>query len=264
MNYWTKLSLQKATSDNYLDNIFDIYNSKFVFNKRSVTVDADKLKKYYDAHDNKNLMLELFKYDRFPVNNSYVAFLRKNPEAIDKNPKIVNLICDQLYTIGFDKMISRIKKAKEPSRQLGNSFKEWVLEGHLGKKIVHNEKDFIKDNSDKVFIASDTVLRHFANDYLGYTGDRGIDIIAMKDKTVYLVEVKLLSNYGGAQENNMATALDLLKRKYTNNVTEYNIKSIAVLDGICWLNSNNKLHKKIINSNSLIMSALELKDFLEK
>ena len=76
----------------------------------------------------------------------------------------------------------------------------------------------------------------------------------------YLIgEAKFLSDFGGHQDAQLEDAVLTL--------TAPNVKAtkIAILDGVCWLKTNNKMYKAITEEycEENIMSALLLKDFIK-
>ncbi len=55
-----------------------------------------------------------------------MAFLRKKPFSPEYNPKTVERIAQELYSMGFEKMIEGIEEPVEFNRQIGVLFKRWL------------------------------------------------------------------------------------------------------------------------------------------
>jgi hypothetical protein len=217
MTEWTKKSVELATATSYLDDIAGVYPVSFEFADRKLEYSENALKKVYDSKDPVKLIQALLRYDKFPINNYMVPFFRKNPSAIAKNPKTANKIANYIYTIGFPKLVRKLKKAPEPSKP---------------------------------------------SDYLGYTGKRGLDIIAMVGGNIIVGEAKYIGDFGGSQNNQEFVALNLCHNKFSGNITGRKIIPVAILDGVCYI-KGTKSNKNIFHSNKYIMSSLVLKDFFD-
>jgi hypothetical protein len=81
----------------------------------------------FKRKNNEELIRQLFKLDLFPIKDSYVAFLKKDNSAIERNPKTINRLCGRLYEMGLDKIYERCSEPKETNRQIGPMFKNWLL-----------------------------------------------------------------------------------------------------------------------------------------
>jgi hypothetical protein len=262
MTEWTKKSVELATATSYLDDIAGVYPVSFEFADRKLEYSENALKKVYDSKDPVKLIQALLRYDKFPINNYMVPFFRKNPSAIAKNPKTANKIANYIYTIGFPKLVRKLKKAPEPSKRMGGMFKAWIKSGALGRKFVRTADDFLADNSDKILVGTDATLKKFASDYLGYTGKRGLDVIAMVGGNIIVGEAKYIGDFGGSQNNQEFIALNLCHNKFSGNITGRKIIPVAILDGVCYI-KDTKSNKNIFHSNKYIMSSLVLKDFFD-
>ena len=95
MNEWIKKSIDLANSPHYLDNLHNIYPiSEETW--RPIPIETKKtLEAAFSSDDNVALLIELLKLPKFPVNDPYVAFLRKNPKFITYNPATVNRIAQK-------------------------------------------------------------------------------------------------------------------------------------------------------------------------
>lgn len=261
MNYWTKLSIEYANQRSYLDDLFKVYPTipngirdidKIVWNNVELS---------YNSRDNKNLIKNLLKLDLFPIKDSYVAYLRKDKSAIDRNPQTINRLSGRIYEMGLDVLYERCSEPKETNRQIGPMFKEWIDKGSLGIPIVGIDK-FINSKDNCVLSGSDKEMGDFATDYCGYeyagTTTKGLDFIARFNNKYVIGEAKFLTDFGGHQNAQFNDALNVLDSKVNENVVK-----IAILDGVLYIDNNRaKMHRTAVEKNNNIMSALVLNEFL--
>ncbi len=66
------------------------------------------------------------------MKDSYVAYLKRDPSAIGRNPKTIARLCGRLYEIGLPKLYERCTEPKETNRQIGPLFRRWLNSGALG------------------------------------------------------------------------------------------------------------------------------------
>ncbi len=50
----------------------------------------------FNRQNNDALIRELLKFDLFPIKDSYIAYLKRDNSAIDRNPRTINRICGRL------------------------------------------------------------------------------------------------------------------------------------------------------------------------
>ncbi|MCK5271125.1 MAG: hypothetical protein KAJ52_01060 [Sedimentisphaerales bacterium] len=84
MNYWTELSIQYANQRNYLDDLFSVYPC---IPEGIRDIDGDKwqiVEKAFKSKDDVTLLISLLSLDLFPIKDSYVAYLRRDPKAIER------------------------------------------------------------------------------------------------------------------------------------------------------------------------------------
>ena len=124
--------------------------------------------------------------------------------------------------------------------------KKWLIDrfndGHIYRKIENEETAFIE-------------YAPLEKAWVPIEGDNYIYIYCL-----YVIgEAKFLSDFGGHQDAQLEDAVLTL--------TAPNVKAtkIAILDGVCWLKTNNKMYKAITEEycEENIMSALLLKDFIK-
>ena len=126
MNTWTKLSIEYANQRNYLDELYRVYP---IIPEGIREIDKElwnSIEKSYKAKDNIKLLKSLLKLKLFPIKDSYIAYLRKDIAAIERNPNTVDRICGRVYEIGINDLYKCCSEPKETNRQIGPLFREWL------------------------------------------------------------------------------------------------------------------------------------------
>lgn len=260
MNYWTQLSMEYANQRSYLDDLFRVYPTI-----PEGIRDIDRrvwrnVETSFNNQDNKNLIKNLLELKLFPIKDSYVAYLRKDKSAIDRNPETINRLAGRIYDMGIDRVYEKCTEPKETNRQIGPMFKNWVDKGSLGYNPISLD-EFINTNDNAILSASDTEMGEYAKDYCGYeyagSTEKGLDFVARMNNKIVLGETKFLTDFGGHQNAQFDDALNVLNSKVNDDVVK-----IAILDGVLYIPGNNKMSKEIRRNNGNIMSVLVLNEFL--
>ena len=209
----------------------------------------------FEAHDDEKLIKLLLCFEKFPIKDPYVAFLRQKKGAfIKKNPETIHRIAEQLYSLDFNDVVNGIKEPKEFNRQMGTLFKRWIPE--MGFPLL-SESEFETFRGVCLLSGSDKALKDYAKNKLGYDIEKGIDMIAKAGNNYFFLgEAKFLTDYGGHQTAQFEDALRTASFKNRNCV------GMAILDGVIWIKGKNKMFERICRSGHLVLSALLLKDFL--
>ena len=260
MTIWTQKSIELANQRDYLDQLYKIYPMANNL-KRELAEDViNELTARFAAQDSVALIDLLLQQELFPIKDSYVAYLRKDRTAINRNPNTVNRIAGMLYELGFDKMINLMSVPKETNRQIGPLFKNWIRKNSLGAELVTDTEFFFNSQNNMVLNLDDTALMKFAQQYLGYSRDKGLDFIAKFNNNFVVGEAKFLTDFGGHQNAQFEDALQTLGAKFS---VHQSIIPIAILDGVLYITGGNKLHRTITNlQKEIVISALFLRDFL--
>jgi len=167
MNYWTKLSIEYANQRNYLDDLFSVYPT-IPNGIRDIDQDLwKKVEKSFKKQDNTGLIENLLKLELFPIKDSYVAYLKRDKTAIERNPKTIDRLSGRLYEMGLDKIFEKATEPKETNRQIGPLFRRWVNKGSLGIKPV-SLKEFMSSNDNAILDAGDKKTMNFAKEHLKY------------------------------------------------------------------------------------------------
>ncbi len=256
MNEYLKKSIELANNHDYLDRLYSVYP---IANNIRRNINSEKIKELmevYNEQDNKELVKLALKLELFPIKDSYVAFLKRYPKSIDKNPQTINRLAGIMYQLGWDKFIMNITEPKESNRQMGSKFSEWLNKKPLGLLPTPLD-EFINTEENAILRATDTKAKEFAQEKFGYTRNKGLDFVARFNGKYILGEAKFLTDFGGHQNAQLEDALSTIDTKV------YDATMIAILDGVVFIDGENKMYTKLINDykNKNIMSSLLLNEF---
>lgn len=263
MNYWTELSFEFANQRNYLDELYKVYPISPNL-RRDISPDScSAIEENFHNRNNVELIKELLKLDLFPIKDSYIPYLRKDKSSIERNPNTINRIAGNLYSMGLDAIFDKCAEPKEPNRQMGPMFKNWLNSGALGCKICETEEEFLSTEENSIFLASDQKMKEFAAKHLGYTRtDKGLDFIGKFNKKYIIAEAKFLTDFGGHQNDQFNDAIATLNSPLTGSCDKEVIK-IAIIDGVLYIKGKNKIYKFLKNNDEMIvLSALVLREYL--
>ena len=161
MNHWTELSIEYASQRNYLDDLFKVYPT-IPDGIREIDEQCWKdIERNFNSQNNVELIKSLLQCDLFPIKDSYVAYLKRDKTAIERNPQTINRLAGRLYEMGLDKIYERCSEPKETNRQIGPLFKRWICSGALGILPV-SLKDFILE-LQKCFFLSINISSNFSS-----------------------------------------------------------------------------------------------------
>jgi len=258
MNTWTQKSIELARNKDYLDKLIDVYP----MNPESIrALDPKKwslVEKYFNSADLPQLISTLLSFDLFPIKDSYIAYLKRDRTAIERNQKTVERLGNSLMSMGLDKIKEKCAEPKETNRQIGPMFRNWVRSGKLDIQITSDTKKFKTSTENMILDLGDSALKTFANDHLNYKGKKGLDLVAKIENYYIVGEAKFLTDFGGHQNAQFNDAITLVQN------TSIKAKTVAILDGVPYIEGNNSMSKAIReNSERNIMSVLVLKEFLK-
>ncbi|MBQ6046090.1 MAG: restriction endonuclease [Bacteroidales bacterium] len=256
MNKWLQLSLEYAKTKAYLDDLYAVYPT---IPDGIRCMDEEKFSKVENAYklrDNKKLIKSLLALELFPIKDSYVSYLRRDSSAIERNPETIDRLSGILYDWGIDKIYERCCEPKEANRKMGPKFKEWVNSKALGVDPVCID-DFLANDDNAILSGSDEEMKDFAKS-LGYSRNKGLDFVARWHGKYILGEAKFLTDNGGHQNAQFEDAISTLTCPHVNAIM------IAILDGVLYIESREKMYRSITGTyeNRNIMSALLLRNFL--
>ena len=262
MNIWTQKSIELANQSNYLDLLYKVYPMS-VNLRRELPIDVQKsIQSYLANKDGKNLLKLLLAQEIFPIKDSYVAYLKRDKTAIDRNPNTVNRLAGRLIEMGFDEILDKSTVPKETNRQIGPLFKRWINGGALGVPITQNVSEFLNHQGDIIFNSTDELMKDFATGHLGYTHNKGLDFIAKFNNQIVIAETKFLTDFGGHQNAQFNDAIFTMKAPL--NKLDFPVKAIAILDGVLYIQGRNKMFESLRNhaDDEVVISAVLLRDYL--
>ena len=255
MNEWVKKSIDLANSKGYLDKIFEVYPIE-IGDIRGVNEELIvNLKKALKKKNKEDLIKVLLRFPKFPIDDPYIASLRRHPFLLEKNPRTIKRIGERLLSIKMNAILRLATKPKSPSRQLGNSFENWMHT--INCPFLEEEK--FKNYKKVAFLrGSGAKLKQFAIKELGIRRlTRGPDFI-LKAKNKFIIgEAKFLTDYGGTQNNQFDGAIKMARIKNPQ------VTGLAVLDGIVWFRSNTYMHRAVKKLKGTALTALLLESFIE-
>ncbi len=254
MNEWVRKSIEKANSPGYLDELHEVYPVVQETKREIGPTVKEELKQIYDGEDDLALIKQLFKLEKFPIKDPYVAFLRKNEKFLEENPKTVERIAKRIRAMGFDEMVKSLEEPKEVNRQIGPLFTKWIKQ--IGYPLQTQKQ--IKTFKGGIALLKNG-LKRFAEKELHCKLNKRPDFVAKVGETYVIGEAKFLTDYGGHQNEQLRDALTLLEG------TEGDAVRVAVLDGVVWIESEGFMYDEItkLKENQTALTALLLKDFLE-
>ena len=257
MNHWTELSIEYASQRNYLDDLFKVYPT-IPDGIREIDEQCwNDIERNFNNKNNIELIKSLLQCDLFPIKDSYVAYLKRDKTAIERNPQTINRLVGRLYEMGLDKIYERCSEPKETNRQIGPLLKRWISSGALGILPV-SLKDFVSNNDNAILNATDAELASWCKEKLNYSRNKGLDFVARFNGKYIIGEVKFLTDFGGHQNAQFEDAISTIE---TPNVKAI---KIAILDGVLYIKGTNKMHTQLIQKSDKydIMSALVLREYL--
>lgn len=263
MNLWTKISAEFAQQRNYLDELYKVYPITPNL-RREISSQAEKnIRKAFQEKENEKLVKSLLNLDLFPLKDSYVAYLKKDKEAIKRNPQTINRIAGNLFQMGIEEIIEKCTEPKETNRQMGPMFKQWINKGVLGATILRSGEEFLKFDQNCIFNASDAEMARFSAKYLGFKREKGIDFIAKFNDKYVIAEAKFLTDFGGHQNAQFDDAIRTMQTSFEDKKVKNEIIPIAIMDGVLYIANKSKMYRYLQNNpEQIILSSLVLREFL--
>lgn len=270
MNIWTQRSIELANQSDYLDQLFKVYPLSANEKRELDSGIVDKLKVFLEKRDSVsliNLLLDQVKGKNgeahiFPIKYSYVSYLKNDRSAINRNPQTVERIASYLYEMGLKDILDKTSAPKETNRQMSSLFKNYIDKETLGLKVFKDENSFMGYDGDAIYNCSDKQAEKFAKQYLGYNRNKGLDFIARVNNIFIIGEAKFLTDFGGHQNAQLNDAIATLNTPI--NSKSFHIKKIAIIDGVAYIKSKNKMYNTIVkySDDAIILSSILLREFL--
>ena len=256
MNYWTAVSIKLANQRDYLDQLFRVY--PIIPNLRR-EIDENiwnQIETAYNREQKNELIRSLLKLDLFPIKESYVAYLKRDQNAIERNPRTIDRIFSRIRELNLDEIYAKISEPKETNRQIGPLFRNWIRRGTLGFPVLDFDK-FSDTKDDAILDASDRAMKDFAHENLNYNRNKGLDFIARKNGKYIIGEAKFLTDFGGHQDAQFKDAIATVDTE-----EEVDATTIGILDGVLYIKCNSNMHRYITQNDKKIFSSLVLREYL--
>ena len=262
MNLWTQKSIDLAGQSNYLDQLYRVYPMSVNVRRELSESTQNEIRTYLNNQNGKNLLNVLLEQEIFPITDSYVAYLKRDKTAINRNPATVSRLAGMLIEMGFDEILDKTTVPKETNRQIGPLFKNWISSGALGVPVTDDVEKFLSYQENIVFNASDKAMQNFAKDHLGYQHEKGLDFIAKFNNKFIIGEAKFLTDFGGHQNAQFNDAITTMRAPLTES--DYTVQTIAILDGVLYIKGQNKMFKDLssFKDNEVVISTVLLRDYL--
>ena len=264
MNFWTKKSIELANQKNYLDLLYKVYPVSPNI-RRELKADVwNNIETAFINRDHLALIKNLIKLELFPIKDSYVAYLRKDSSALERNPMTVSRIAGQLYDMGLDEMYEHCTEPKEANRQMGPMFKAWIDRKTLGLPVFYSIDGFMSSKGSGVLNVSDAEMKNFAAKYLGYKKDKGLDFVCRIDGKYVIGEAKFITDFGGHQDRQFDDAVTTANTPCQGGkIPKSNVHTIAIMDGVLYIPGKHKYAKYFSsNPNTTIISSILLRDYI--
>lgn len=215
MTTWVDKSFTLVGMGGYLDKLADIYSAPTPTPQTLTKSTGEKVRAALKQQDDYKLIKTLLGLKRFPFNDPYVSFLRKDTAEIYRNPKTVKRICNRLREMGLDNVIKGLEEPKQFNRQMGAMFSNWLKSKY---RFTGDTSAFQKSKESPILLqANGEELRQFANSALGCGLQKQPDFI-VKTKGRYVVgEAKFIGTEGGNQNRGFEDALNLASRLKTQS-----------------------------------------------
>lgn len=262
MNLWTQKSIDLAGQSNYLDQLYRVYPMSVNVRRELSESTQNEIRTHLNNQNGKNLLNVLLEQEIFPIKDSYVAYLKRDKTAINRNPATVSRLAGMLIEMGFDEILDKTTVPKETNRQIGPLFKNWISSGALGVPVTDDVEKFLSYQENIVFNASDKAMQNFAKDHLGYQHEKGLDFIAKFNNKFIIGEAKFLTDFGGHQNAQFNDAITTMRAPLAES--DYTVQTIAILDGVLYIKGQNKMFKDLssFKDNEVVISTVLLRDYL--
>ena len=257
------MSTDFAKQRNYLDELFKVYPISPNIRREISASTYTEIETAFNNQNNEELVRALLKLDLFPIKDSYVAYLKRDPSSISRNPQTINRIAGNLYDMGLTKVFEKCTEPKETNRQMGPMFKYWIDKGTLGAPVYKSVESFMSNKDNGILNISDLEMKKFAKEQLGYIHDKGLDFIGRFNNTYVLGEAKFLTDFGGHQNAQFADAVSMITSEFSSNKSGAKVITIAIMDGVLYIEGNNKMFNYFkSHEEQIIISSLLLREFL--
>lgn len=263
---WVERSRSLAQKTAYLDALHSVYP---ITEKAREPLADEMWKDIAAAHAAGDVVqlinLVLTSGHPFPVNDSYVAFLRRSKGASELNPETTKRLAKRLLDLSLAELRARLEAPPEPSRMMGQSFRQWLkaMAEQRGWPLLAADA-FLEAKGPCLLDADDAGNASFAADHLELEiadPEKGLDFVLRSGNTYVVGEAKFLSDKGGSQTGQFKDAMRVVAGSASASVLR-----AAVLDGVVWLPGDDvttkSLNEHSTKTDAAALSALLLSDLV--
>ena len=265
MNKWVQESISLVSKELYLDKLLEIYPPDEISREKIIEKESPSLKQLFQEKDCIKLLKELISLKKhgfkFPIENPYISFLSHYEDAIEKNPRTIQKICDKLFEMNYDKLKEKLESPKKASRRIGPMFQTWLKTRFDFLDI----DEFKKTNNKIIFLnGGDKFLKEYAKKELKCKFrelSKGLDFVSRIHNKKYIIgTTKFITDFGGSQDNQFKEAVSLVKETQCPP----NVIKVAVIDGVAWLGGEMKSTLERLKKDEFCFSALLLEEFIKE
>ena len=251
MNQWVQKSAALASQEGYLDQLGGIYTvGEPIREDDFLSAETMRTLRTLWTSDKEAFVRELVAQERFPYNEPYIGSLKTFPDVFDRNPHTIARIIRRLDALGIDKIIEGLNRETMPSRQLGQSFRNWSR--HTFKVLPPEQ--FKQERGVAILDGNDDSLAEYAREHFGYTRGKGLDLVAIAYGTPILGESKFITRSGGAQNGSFREAI-----AFAQTPSE-GAQHVAIIDGLVWAEKYQSLDQLTKKRRNVFSATLDLSE----
>jgi hypothetical protein len=260
LNAWVQQSINLFNEASYLDEIGQIYDYSLGEHDE---IKEDLRRKIRTAHNNRNdseLIRLLSQFGKFPYDEPFWFLLKNIDGFIEKNPKQVQRITQNLYRLTDLELVKTIESESKLNQQTGPMFETWLKSNFE----IKNTEEF-KENEHGIVILGENeeIGEKFVKRELNQIVSKRPDLVAKVDNKYVIGEAKWIGGSGGNQNKSVTEVLDFCSE------TRGSVLRIGIVDGYPWATMkagkfiNNKICVRVQESTYNLMSALLLEEYFQ-
>lgn len=254
MNDWVRRSIEVAANDNYLDQIFDIYQIPYDLPRPINAETRRELERLFNERDSRGLIHLLLRQQKFPFQDPFVGFLRADAGSIDRNPQTVERLTRILHAMGVEGIIRGIEEPAQANRRLGALVHRWLARLPFPRL---EEAEFLRAEGPALLMGSNGQLLDFCNRVLHCNLWKRPDLVAKGGQRYVIGEAKIITTPGGNQDKSFREVMEFIQAREGEAVR------VGIMDGVVWVHEGGLYGTVRQLEDEVAFSALLLEDFLE-
>lgn len=262
LNNWVNKSLHLFNSENYLDQILEVYPFQIAVPERLDSLVRRNIIAAHSARKTEELIELLRGLTKFPYEEP-VWYLIKNIEnCATANPRQIHRIAETLYAMSAEETVLRLEAAPKLNTQMGPMFTGWLRRRFNLLDLTEFEKS---TKGICILDVSEEAGRVYINNILHQNLEKRPDLIAKVNNQIIIGEAKWIGQSGGNQEKQVKEVVNFCKDQRGT------IRRIGIVDGYPWsiYNVNHRMinDKVVVNiqeSEYDILSSLLIEEYLQQ